>query len=320
MLLPASGEINGYLSLEYIQGQGQHEFQLGTFRNAQIGIILSGEISAKVDYAAEVRTNQYKIELEESWIRFKPSEAFSLRIGLYLVPFGRYNQFNRPHQTMLILPPLNVEETYPSRWKDLGILADGKMGPFFYSAYLGNGLAEKESLAEGQQFEDNNKDKAKGLRVGIFLSQQLAVGYSYYKGKYDNPGARDLKMQGLDLTWVTKDFQVVGEYSQAKLENPEFYSSGKVEGYFVQVLLDMGRFRPLFSYQRLEYKDSFHGRGFVEPIYPGGGISENKNRWILGFVYYFQPSFFIKFEYDFNREKQVELKNDALVIQAVLSF
>lgn len=316
----SQGDTTGYLSFEYIKGQDKSEVHQGTFKNAQLGIIFSGVIARGVDYTAEARTKEAKIEIEQAWVKLKTSEAFSLSIGLYLVPFGRYNQSNRPHQTMLINPPFNVEEMYPSCWKDLGILMEGKFSSVFYSAYLGNGLAEKENLEKAQQFEDNNKDKAKGGRIGLSLSQELTVAYSYYKGKYDEMNSRNLTIQGADLAWITEGLLILCEYSKARLENPEPYSSGKAEGYFVQVSFDMGKLRPVVSYQCLKYKDSFHGIGFIEPLYPGGGISEDKSRWSLGLVYFPSPRLLFKIEYDFNREKDFELKNDTFFAQVALSF
>jgi len=316
----ALGKTTGYLSFEYIKGQKESEAYQGTFKNSRLGIIFSGEIAEGFDYVAEVRFQEARVEIEQTWVRFKPSESFSLSFGLYLVPFGRYNQFNRPHQTMLIKPPLNVKEMYPSSWRDLGVLTEGKWGSLFYAAYLGNGLAEREDLERGQQFEDNNKDKAKGLRIGLLLSQELMIAYSFYRGKYDENSSRNLTLQGADLAWESEGFQILSEYSKASLENPEPYASGKAEGYFIQISFEIDRLRPVVSYQYLKYKDPFHGQNFVEPLYPGEGISEEKSRWSFGLVYFPSPAILIKLEYDYNREKIQEFKNNTVLAQVALSF
>ncbi len=316
----AQVKITGYLSLEYVSGQEESDVHLGSFKNSQLGLFFSGEITPKFDYAAELRSEGTAIKIEQAWVRYKASESFALRAGSFLVPFGRYNQSNRPYQTDLINPPLQVEEMYPSRWRELGVLLEGRISSLFYSAYVGNGLAEKVNLKESQQFEDNNKNKALGARAGLFLSQNLAIAFSYYRGKYDEDNSRDLSFQGADLIWEFEGLHFLAEYSQASLENPEPYSSGEVKGYFVQASFNIDSFRPVVSYQYLEYDDPYHGLGFILPSYPGGGILEDKSRWSFGLVYFFAPALVFKLEYDYNREKTLELKNNTISAQVALSF
>ncbi len=321
--LPASlaqVKINGYLSLEYMSGQEESDVYLGSFKNSQIGLFFSGKIASQFDYVAELRSEGTVMKIEQAWVRYKGSESFTLSVGSFLVPFGRYNQSNRPYETNLINPPLQVEEMYPARWRELGILIEGRISSLFYSAYVGNGLAEKGNLKESQQFEDNNKNKALGARAGLFLSQNLAVAFSYYRGKYDEDNSRYLSFKGADLTWEFEGLRFLAEYSRASLENPEPYSSGEVEGYFVQVSFNLDNFRPVISYQYLDYNDPFHGLGFILPSYPGGGIIEERNRWSFGLVYSFTPALFFKLEYDYNREKILELENNTISAQVALSF
>lgn len=321
LLLSVQGETNGYLSFEYKKGQGQADVSQGSFQNVLAGLIFSGEIAANVGYVSEIKfTEGNRIELEQALMVFNPSRSFNLQLGLYLVPFGKYNQSNRPHQTMLINFPLNVENIFPTSWRDTGIMLEGRIKSFFYSAYLGNGLSESENLRGGQQFRDNNTDKGKGGRVGLALSEGFEVACSYYRGKYDDGNNRNLVLQGVDLIWSSEDFQILSEYSKANLENPNDLPAGMAEGYFVQVSFGRGNLRPVGCIQWMKYKDDFHGPGFVGPDYVGEGISEEKSRWALGFVYLASQNFYLKFEYDFNREKDLEVKNNSFSVQAALSF
>jgi len=314
------GDTSGYLSFEYIRGKDEGHSYRETFRNVQLGAIFYGDIIQSFDYTAEARYRESEVEIEQAWVRFRPSESFSLKAGLYLVHFGRYNQSNRPFQTVLINPPLNVDSMYPPSWRDIGLVIEGKTGSLFYSAYLGNGLAEAKDLKSSQQWEDNNAAKAKGVRIGLFISQQFLVGFSYYRAIYDEEGKRDLVLYGADITWETEGFYFQSEYSKAEIENPESFSPGKAEGYFIQVSLDIGKFRPVVSYQTLKYDDPFHGRGFILPTYRGRGILEDKRRWALAVVYFPSPSLLVKFEYDYNHERTWELKDDSYSAQVALSF
>lgn len=320
LLAPVQGRTSGYLSFEYVKGQEETDVSHGSFQNPQGGLIFSENIAAKIDYVFEIRLKrENRVEIEQAGVGFNISNSINLKLGLYIVPFGKYNQSNRPHQTMLINEPLNVEKMFPSSWRDIGILAEGRVRSFFYSVYLGNGLSEKEDLRGSQQFMDNNTDKGKGGRAGLALSESLEVAYSYYRGKYDDGNQRDIVLQGVDLIWSYEGFQILSEYSRAKLENPENFLDGKVEGYFAQVSFSLDGLSPVVSYQRVKYEDPFHGVGFISPD-GGEGILEEKSRWALGLVYLVSRNVFLKLEYDLNREKGLELKDNSLRIQVALSF
>jgi hypothetical protein len=317
----ARSEITGYLSVDYAKGQEQARLPQGSFENPRFGLVFSGEVTPRVDYFSEVRfKGESRFELEQVWVGLKPSPSLNLKFGLYLVPFGRYNQANRPHQNLLINAPLHEEKLYPLSWRDTGILAEGRLRGLFYSAYLGNGLVESVNLSDAQQFKDNNKNKGIGGRVGAALGQWSKIAFSYYRGKYDERNERNLTLRGLDFAWATEGFQLLAEYSEAAAENPESYDNGKAEGYFVQASFVMDNLRPVVSYQKMRYEDRFHGLGFISPDNPGAGIQEERSRWTVGFGYFLSPRILFKFEYDFNREKGDKIKDDSYSLQLALSF
>lgn len=317
----AQTRTNGYLSFEYARGQEESGLSWGSFQNPQFGLMFSGELALKLDYSSEIRfRNESQIEIEQAYLRMKHSDSFSLKLGLYLVPFGKYNTSNRPHQTELIKPPLNVENLFPSSWRDLGLLIEGKFSGFFYSAYLGNGLAESSKLSSAQQFRDNNKDKGKGMRAGLMLGRGLEAAFSYYRGKYDKGNERNLVLEGIDLSWISEGFQIISEYSRAEMENPPDFAKGKAEGYFVQFSFNIDNLRPVGSYQRLKYEDLFHGEDFVSFEFGGKGIVDERSRWTIGMVYFASKNVIFKVEYEFNREREIELKNDLFLFQVALNF
>lgn len=315
----AQGETHGYLSFEFTKGQKQSEFAEGTFQNTLLGFLYSGDITPRLSFVSETRFQQEtRMEIEQAYLDVKASLSFSLKLGLYLVPFGRYNRNNRPHQTMLVKAPLHVDEFYPSSWRDIGLLAEGEWGGVVYSAYLGNGLAEENHLRRSQQFRDNNKDKGKGARVGLSLGEGLVGAFSYYVGKYDPENERNLVLKGVDLHWLIGGFQLLSEYARADLENPSPFSEGEAEGYFVQISFDISGLRPVGSYQKLTYRDPFHGEGFADN--GGLGIDEEKIRWTIGLVYYASSNALFKVEYELNREREEEINNNQFFIQMALHF
>jgi hypothetical protein len=313
--------INGYLSVEYLDGQNESAYPYGTFQNPKLGILLSGLLAAKVNYVAEASLQQdARVELNQILLGFSVSNAFNFDLGLYIVPFGKYNENNRAHQTYLVDPPMNVRYFYPTLWRDIGVQVSGTIVGLLYSVYVGNGLAENDWLYEGQQFKDNNRDKGFGGRAAWNVDQKFEVGYSYYRGKYDENNSRSLVLQCFDASVVSQNYQLIGEYTWADNENPADYENGSGRGYFALLTFNIQGLWPVVSYQHFDFEDPFHGEGFLSPIFPGLGISEDKERWALGLVYNLSQTAFFKLEYQFNREKRVEKKNDMLLVQVAVSF
>ena len=171
-------------------------------------------------------------------------------------------------------------------------------------------MAEGETGASVQQFRDNNTDKAKGGRVGLVVGQSIKFGVSYYTGKYDDQNMRDLRLEGADLSWVTSQWEVHGEYTKAFIENPEPFEQGKSEGYSIWASMGFKSIQPVGSFQKLKYTDTYHN----------GGIDLDQSRWTAGLRYVLSSTIFIKAEYDWNREKGIALKNNQWQVQVGLSF
>jgi opacity protein-like surface antigen len=309
---PSSGvKFGGYLSLDYVKGQAESDSPKGNIENLLAGFLAAGQIGQKFGFAIEARSfDVEKFDLDQAWVGFLPSDAFTARVGLYLVPFGTWNVASRPYQTLLIRTPLNLEVLYPASWRDLGLLVQGRIGVLSYAAYVGNGLAEGEEEPLVQQFRDNNTDKAKGGRLGLAFGQAVTAGVSFYTGKYDALDTRDLTLEGADLAWVTDQWEVHGEYTKSFLENPEPFARGESEGFAIWGCMSFRSFQPVGSFQKVKFDDPFHE----------GGIAIDRSRWTAGLRYVLSSTVFFKFEYDWNKEKGTPLKNDQWQVQAGLSF
>ena len=314
------GETNGYLSFNYSRDLKNAEKKTDTFQDIQLGLIFSGGLSPGIGYLTELRLSDGEIKAEQAWLRFFSAESFRLKLGLYLVPFGKYNSSGRPHETFLIHTPLNVARSFPSSWRDIGILIEGRIGSWMYAFFAGNGLSEGMNLNEGQQLIDNNVNKGIGGRVSWFLSQSFEAAYSYYRGKVDTENQRNTVLQCIDITWSTEGLRVLGEYTRGHIENPIGFSKGNTEGYFIQASLPLQKIHPVVSFQKLNYSDTFHGQGFVSPLAPGAGIHLDQSRWAFGLVFMPYPNVLIKLEYDLNKDELIDQKKTALTLQAALSF
>lgn len=313
--------INGYFSVDYLDGQSESDYPYGTFQNPKLGLIFSGFLGAKVDYVAEaVLIQDAQVELNQLLLGFSVSNTFNFNLGLYLVPFGNYNENSRAHQTFLIEPPMNVKYFYPAMWRDIGAQVSGTVAGLLYSVYAGNGLAENDWQHKGQQFKDNNRDKGFGGRVAWNIDQKFEIGYSHYRGKYDDNNSRYLVLQCVDCSFVSENYQLIGEYTWSDNENPAEYEKGSGKGYFALLTFNIQGLWPVASYQHYEHKDPFHGEGFYSPALPGLGIDEDRERWALGLVYNLSQMAFFKLEYQFNKEKGAEKKDDMLLVQVAVSF
>lgn len=314
-------QVKGFLSFEYAKGQVQSDYANSTFENLRGGLFFFGTLAKSFDYNLEVQYRSVTtVELEEAWVGIRSSEVFHMKLGLYLVPFGKYNTASRPYQTLFIQAPLPAAHLYPRSWRDLGILTQGRYDFFNYSVYLGNGLREGRDLEDGQQFKDNNKNKGGGGRVGFFLSQSFEVGFSYYRAKYDSANTRTQFLWDADVSWKTDSFFILYEYTKADLDNPSGYSQGEAQGYYALLSVNLQDFSPWASYQTFKYADPFHGPGFEGEVSPGTGISNNQSRWAIGLVYYASPNILFKLEYDFNSTRTTDLQNDVFYAQVAVQF
>ena len=311
----------GYLSFDYSHGEEKSLYSKGRIGNLEGGLVAAGFLIPRFEYALELSFRPgSELTMEQAWLGYAASEAFSVRFGLIPVAFGRFNLLNRPHSATFVQPPLNASALLPHRWKEIGIEASGRFAGIEFSFYLGNGIAEAQDLSGGQQFGDNNADKGRGFRIGAPLGDNLSVGYSRYWGKYDRENERTLKMQALDAGWITEGFQLVYERIWTDMENPEEFAQGEARGDYFLGVLAIGRLQPFFSYQRLNYSDPFHGPLFAGTLLPGNGILLEKSRLTAGLIYSPSESVFFKAEYDFNREEGEERKDNLFTIQLALRF
>ncbi len=315
-------KVGGYFSSEYGKSQSEGLYPKENINNRFFTINFSGKINQKFEFFSELRTENFVSELylEQAWIGFRAGAFLNIKTGIYLVPFGKFNQFHRPLESRLIDYPLPVEQIGPVPWSDIGVLIEGNYGILSYSAYLGNGLGEGVDIRGSRQFEDNNSNKARGGRLSISFGQGAELGFSHYKGAYNSKGDLNLALDGVDFVLFTPRMLFWAEYSRANLENQPPYENGKAEGYFILFSYSIGNFSPVVSYQTIKYNDPFHGTGFVPEESSGSGISEEKVRWAIGLNFYPVKNVVFKVEYQFNREKDLEINNDTLLIQTAVSF
>lgn len=304
---PAQPEAHGYFSLSFIRGGADSGAPSGSFEDLGGGLSLSGLFAANFDYRLELRSrDEADFGLEEAWLGFNLAKALGVRAGLYLVPFGRYNRFNRPHENLLVRTPLPFTSAYPAGWRDLGLLASGRTRFLFYALSLGNGLGENDEGDPGQQFRDNNASKDVVGRLGIQWKAGLETAVSYSRQTFGSAGDRRADFLGADVSWITDNYRVVGEYVRAARDDPGG-GSDEEAGWYLELALDYRSLWPVASYQSLKTA-------------PPGGPTVERRRWTIGLAWILFSGTMLKVEYAWNREPGAEADNDLLAVQIAASF
>ncbi len=302
--------IHGHLSFSFLKGQKGGAFSGGSFADLGAGLLLSGHFTPQVQFRLEIRSRgEARFGLEEALLGLDLSKAISAQLGMYLVPFGRYNRQNRPQEQMLVRAPLVVEAAYPSSWRDIGLLVTGQISFLNYAACLGNGLGADENGAPAQQFADNNSPKGSAGRLGINWGRDVETAFSYARQVFDGAAGRTALLWAADGAWVTDNYELRGEYIRSEYDRPSDVGGAmKTEGWYVSLAFNYQTLWPIVSYQRLS----------LDPA--AEGVAAKKARWTVGLVWRLRPTILFKAEYDWNREPGHEIKDDLLSIQMALSF
>jgi len=303
-------KVHGYFSLSFLKGQKGGAYSGGSVEDVGAGILLTGHFTPQIQFRLEVRSrSEARFGLEEALLGLDLSKAVNVQLGMYLVPFGRYNRQNRPQEQKLVSRPLIVEAAYPASWRDIGLLVSGQLSFLTYTTCLGNGLGEDAGGAPAQQFADNNAAKGLAGRLGLKWGQAAETAFSYARQVFDGAGSRTAQLWAADGSWVTDNYELTGEYIHAQYDRlSEAGGSMKTEGWYVALAFNYQTLWPIVSYQRLGQTPAAEG------------TASKKSRWTVGLVWLLRPSILFKAEYDWNRESGQEIKDDRLSVQMAVSF
>ncbi|HOT69676.1 MAG TPA: hypothetical protein PLW30_08400 [Candidatus Saccharicenans sp.] len=322
--LPAQVKFNGYLSFEYLKSQKDGFYPAGTFSNLNGGAVVSGVLSGPLSFAAEALFNQNdKFSLHQAYVNLQASNLFSFKIGLFEVPFGRFNRYARPAENETVYRPLPFH-FFPYRWSDLGLSWEGNYSFIYYSVYAVNGVSADENGYLEAPAKDINKNKGVGGRLAFRLGEGFEAGGSFYSGKYDETNSKNIRFEGFDLIWVTIGWEVKGEYVRTEVKHPFLNQTLDFDGYYFTLVMFFNRFKPYFSYQYSMLPDS---RLDDEHALPFNVLIESmvkKDRKAIGFKWDFLDNFYAKFEFDWNKEKSLDkesqLKDNGYSIQLGFVF
>ncbi|MCI4445636.1 MAG: hypothetical protein JHC32_06360 [Candidatus Aminicenantes bacterium] len=313
-------KFSGYFSFEYLKSQAAGIYPEGTFGNLYGGLMASGTISGPLTFLTEVQArSQENFSLRQAYVSFQGSRLFKFKLGLFEIPFGQYNAAARPFQNLTVLTPLPFH-FFPARWNDLGFCWEGNFSLVYFSTYIINGLSADDQGYLQSTIKDVNKNKGAGGRLGLRFGEGVELGGSFYSGKYDSSGSKNIQFEGLDLIWVTPEWEVRGEYIKSIYDHPTLNQKKDFDGYYLIVSMIIKKFRPYFSYQKsalpqwvIDDQNAPALNIFLENMV-------EKRRIALGFKLDILDNFFAKFEYDWNKEKNIAIKDNSLSVQAGFVF
>lgn len=240
--LKTSVGLHAYATLDYtyLSASNQHSFDahyFNVFVNANIADRVFPELQLEIEHVREVGARFAQVDV-------KAFDFLVVRAGLFLVPFGTYNEFLYPEYLNKVpRSPLALThaDIIPVAWNEVGLQLRGRVPlgkhSLNYAVYVVNGLQQADPapgdgvIQEGggiRAMRGNwlglaNPRKSFGGRVGgDFFNRAITVGVSGYRGNYTVEGDRALSMYGFDLTAQYKDFwlMIEGVRSHQEITSP----------------------------------------------------------------------------------------------------
>lgn len=142
--------VGGYGEVHYTNPSGPNT--PGTVNVARFVVYLAHSFSERLAFRSELEVEDTKVEggqaggevaLEQIYLDYRFSPAFTLRAGLVLPPIGIVNEFHEPPTFNGVARPSFDNDVIPTTWREIGVGAVGVLpGPpgLSYRVYLVNGL------------------------------------------------------------------------------------------------------------------------------------------------------------------------------------
>jgi hypothetical protein len=309
-----------------------------------------GEIEFERTAKTSEGDRQGEVEVEQGWVEYGINRYINPRLGVILVPFGRFNMEHFDTYQDLTDRPIMARRVVPITWAEAGAGFAGSVSPgelssgkwlqdveLNYELYAINGLTNDFSDtssrdARGAFSSDNNNNKALVGRMQICFMSLLELGLSGYLGRYDDRGN---KIRGYDVDWkiVSGPVELVGEFANFDLDGglrgDGLSITENLQGGYVE-----GRYHFWFSF----LNQTFLGRDLEAPTFTAvarvgyaeigddgdaGGGDNREERLALGLNYRPIESLVFKLEYQFNNKDNESLEhgdNDGFIASVSAAF
>lgn len=258
-LLNLQAEWSGYGEVTYTKKPDEDDIKVEL---APILVARMGD-----HFAAEVEFDIQPDELSPEYIivDYTLSQAFTVRMGYFIVPFGYFNEILHPsfRWNMITEPPM-MHEVVPTTWVDSGIQVRGKLNLFTgaslgYAAYVIKGLGGDADFRDHKSIindlEDSrnevNADKGVGARLVFEYVRGFGaarIGVSSYTNAVDPKGIDRLSMLGMDVQFELGPVLLRAEAVQDFLGTDLDPLIPFERGMYGQLALRLGYFEPALRY------------------------------------------------------------------------
>jgi hypothetical protein len=294
-------------------------------------LVLSGRPHPRLSFFAEIEFERAatvggprggEVVLEQAYVSYTFAQAFAIRTGVLLVPFGNVNVDHFAPLRDVVRKPLVSYAIAPSDWTDNGLEITGRrlMGTAWlieYEAALIAGLDDQISSvgtrAARQPFGvDNNGNKAVVGRLALKRSASFETGVSGYRGRYDDGGRLSLTGWAADLRTELGPLRLTGEFDR--------FTAGQVDaaprellGYYVRASLDLKgallrKIAKDFEEPRLTLVAQYDWARIEGPGATAGSVAVNRETGVtLGIAYRPSRQWVLKIDHETNRATQKAL-------------
>lgn len=324
--------INGYTNFEFekqVSKEGRGD-KNGSFDADQIDLVFNIAVSERVRVAIDLswehgtatedgRGNQ---ALEYGFVEYAMSDKLKLRFGKMHTPFGVFNEIHTAKPAFLSVkeaPSLNKNSRivgggflfYPRWGAGIGLHGDAVVQGMdvTYDLLLANGDQETVNPFE----EDENSSKSLTARVRLDATDNLRVGYSFYRDRLSSDSFTTVVSHGIEAELNLTRFRLLGEIAVGTLGQVAGESRKQI-GWYIQPSVHLAH--GITPYLRLDTFNpdrrisGFEGRDFLVGVnielaknfqlklenndfkggskstlarYPGRGYNEIKAALVLGF-------------------------------------
>ncbi|MBK8276299.1 MAG: hypothetical protein IPP12_21980 [Nitrospira sp.] len=311
-------------------------------------VLISGHFHDRIRVYTEIDLGlpHGTADAEQAYVDLLLAQAFNVRAGVLLIPFGKFNLDHFDPRRDLIRPPSVARLVTPTTWSDLGFGTFGLIPisdnlKATYEIQVINGLTDKFLATPGHLPDpglqsarsglrtDNNGDKAVVGRGTLKFFDQYEIGFSGYRGEY-KPGSNDLitgiafdaEFKPRNVT-LWENFQLRSEFARFDLQGSTTPSS--LWGYYIQLTY---RFWPS------ALNSTILGRHFNNPTLALVGLygrtkmnttasptgSLTGEQIIVGFNYRPVEDYVFKMEYQFNNGQFNQFPSDGFLTSIAWIF
>jgi hypothetical protein len=230
-------DVGGYLTVNFQARSDRNSFV--DLHRLVVGF--DAAITEHVDFVSEIEIEHGGVHpqldgellVEQAVVRFHLCDAIVPKVGVLLIPFGRYNLHHDDPMNDFTVRPLTAQFLVPTGFGQPGLGVEGAV-PFgrghvlSYDAAVTPGYEDDFSTSRGvrnarQRWQqDNNEDKQVWGRVAVTVCNpwldHLEIGASGTWARYDAQGDDDLTGWSVDALIRRGPFEVKGEYIDYEVE------------------------------------------------------------------------------------------------------